>query len=126
MTTTDVPLPWSCGTNRPISLLRERRTRDLFLVYHFGLSLRMQWRSLVDPLGTLEMMIDIGGPLLSRRDREVIAEDPPASLAVAVPTWLMAATIWFCDLELPASEEELLGGWRNPIGGSGRGSGHRF
>ena len=81
MVMTHASVSRSCGPHRPVSLVRQRWTRELFLICHFELGLRMQWRLLIDPLGTVEQMIDIGGGLHSQRGHAVLAEDHAPPLA---------------------------------------------
>jgi hypothetical protein len=93
---------------RPVSVHRVARLTERYLVWHLALSLRLEWRLLADPLGTLEFMIDIGAPALSRAERLAMAEAVTALLAGEAddgcppnPALLMAASRWFCRLSLP-------------------------
>jgi hypothetical protein len=97
------------GSSRPVSLFRARLTREMFLICHLGISLLLEWRLPVDPIGTLELMIDIGGPALSRHERLLMAEelnalidcdDADADGPLPNATLLLVATGWFCRRDL--------------------------
>lgn len=102
------------GTSRPVSPLRARRTAALYLTCHFALCLLLEWRFLVEPMEVVGLMVDIGGPAMSRSERARIAKALAAMSeggdcgSPPNPGLLLDRTRWFCQLRLPSSEDELL------------------
>jgi hypothetical protein len=98
------------ASRRPASLFRAARTRELYLVWHFGYALRLEWQFWIDPLATLRLLADVAAPAMSRRDRAAVAEAMTEVLADETheprptPAMLEAATRWFCGLRRPADE----------------------
>lgn len=117
--------------DRQVRLHREARLSELVLLYGFQQMLFVIWGLRTAPQETLEIVRALYGPFFSRRERKRFAaligeEEPslkrePASASHAI---LEAATVWFCGLDLPASENDLLAGppsyYRLPHSVSGR------
>lgn len=97
------------GIDWPVSLFRARLIRDLCLICHLGVSLFLDWRLLVEPFDTVKLMVDVGGPALSRRERLSMAEELKALIdgyddegnELPNAAWLIAATRWYCQLDIP-------------------------
>jgi hypothetical protein len=100
--------PLYAGSTRPVSLFRARLMHEMYLIRHIGVSLLLEWRLMVDQLGTLELMIDIGGPALSRHERTafgrelatLIDGDDDLPDALPNPALLLVTTAWFCRIDL--------------------------
>jgi hypothetical protein len=85
--------------------------------------IRLNWRMLVAPLDTLQMVTDVAGPVMSKKVRAELSvelsearacddSEPPDTQALrASAAMLYAATTWFCQLELPKCAEDL---WADP------------
>jgi hypothetical protein len=96
----------------PVSPHGAAGVTELYLVWHFGFSLVLEWRFLADPVGTLELMIDIGAPALSRTGRLATAEALTAAIdgdaddgSPPNPALLMARSHCFCRLRLTTDED---------------------
>jgi hypothetical protein len=94
--------------------MRAERTRELFMCWHLAFCLRLEWRARIDPIGTFELVFDLGGGALTKGERadllralhEELADPEP----VETTAMLEAAGRWFCRLRLPMDEDELLAG----------------
>ena len=106
-----------------ISPSRTTRVEELWLLWHFAGTIRLNWRMLVKPLDTLEMVTDVAGPMMSKKIKAELSvelsearayddsesAEPDALRASAA--MLFAATSWICRLELPRRAEDL---WAEP------------
>jgi len=86
----------------------------MFLIWHMGYSLLLDWRGRVDPIGTFELMVDLTGGALSKRKRAALLRGLREDLREPEPlestAMLEAIGRWFCRLQLPKDEEELMAG----------------
>jgi hypothetical protein len=106
-----------------ISPSRTTRVEELWLLWHFAGTIRLNWRMLVEPLDTLEMVTDVAGPMMSKKIKAELSvelsearacddsrpAEPDALQASAA--MLFAATNWICRLEFPRRAEDL---WAEP------------
>lgn len=103
-----------------ISPFRVMRVEELWLLWHFAGMIRFEWRMLAEPLETLQMVIDVEGPLMSEgvkaRISEELSEARERDTSDSRALWtgaamLYAATDWFCGLEFPKCAGDL---WADP------------
>jgi len=99
------------GGTRPISLIRARRTCELYLCWHLALCVLLEWRARLDPVATFGFVLDLGGAALTVAERADLLQELRRELAEPEPlgttAMLEAAGRWFCELRLPRDEEEL-------------------
>lgn len=96
------------------------RVGELWLINCFTATLWLHWRSRLDALGTMRMVVAVGGPAISKKqaaemfdddgdDAEDDDDEPTAAM-------LLAATRWVLALGIPKSQGNL---WSRPhISGS--------
>lgn len=108
------PLLPETHAERPLSLIRARRMGELFLLWNLALAVLLEWRARLDPIAAIELVLDVGGEAISGSERAALGDaltehlaepEPPQTIAI-----LDAAGRWFCRLELPDNEAELLDG----------------
>jgi hypothetical protein len=89
-----------------MSPAQARRAAELWLIYCFTGTLWLHWRERVDPVGTMTMVVAVGGPAIGKKeaaamldDGEEDAEDSGREPTLAM---LLAATRWVVSLDLGA------------------------
>jgi hypothetical protein len=89
----------------PMSPAQAQRLGELWLINCFTATLWLHWRARLDALGTMRMMVAVGGPAISKKqatemfeDEEGDAEDDGREPTIAM---LLAATRWVLALDLP-------------------------
>jgi hypothetical protein len=80
---------------------------ELWLINCFTATLWLHWRSRLDALGTMRMMVAVGGPAISKKQAAEMFEDDGEDTEDDddEPTiaMLLAATRWVLALDLPRS-----------------------
>lgn len=94
---------------------RVRRCEELLFVWLFAYGIvRFRWVGQVEPTAVAKWTVDVAGPLMSKRERaaaaDIVTMDVAAGTGRPETQMLVAATRWFCCLDLPGSEDELWGG----------------
>lgn len=109
--------PGSAPPPLPMSPAQTRRVGELWLINCFTATLWLHWRARLDALGTIQMVVAVGGPAISSKDAaemfetdEEDAEDDGREPTIAM---LLTATRWVLALDLPRSQSDL---WsRRPV-----------
>lgn len=107
-----------------ISPSRTTRVEEMWLLWHFAGIIRLNWRMLVAPLDTLQMVTDVAGPMMPKKVKTELSvelsearacddsESEESDESRASAALLYAATRWFCRLDLPKCAEDL---WAGPL-----------
>jgi hypothetical protein len=83
-----------------------QRASEAWVIYCFTAALLLHWRSRVDAVGTMTMMVAVGGPAIGKEEAAEIFEDDDGEPEIAI---LLAATRWVLALALPKSQSERAG-----------------
>jgi hypothetical protein len=107
--------PGSAPPPLPMSPAQAQRVGELWLINCFTAVLWLHWRSRLDALGTMRMVVAVGGPAISTKQAAEMLEGDrdDAKNDDCEPTiaMLLAATRWVLALDLPRSQCDL---WTRP------------
>jgi hypothetical protein len=88
----------------PMSPAQARRAREIWLIFCFTATLWLQWRARLDAMGTMAMMVAVGGPAIGKKEAAEMfgadAEDPEDDGREPTIAMLLAATRWVLALDL--------------------------
>lgn len=102
--------PGSVPPPLPMSPAQAGRLGELWLIHCFTGTLLLHWRSRLDALGTMRMVVAVGGPAISKKEAaEMFEEEEEEEEDAHLPSiaMLWAATRWVLALDLPGSQSEL-------------------
>jgi hypothetical protein len=99
----------------PMTPSQAQRAREVWLIYCFTAALLLHWRSRVDAVSTMTMMVAIGGPAVGKREAAELlndgAEDAEDYGRPPTIAMLLAATRWVVAHDLHRSQSDL---WSRP------------
>jgi hypothetical protein len=104
--------PGSAPPPLPMSPAQARRVGELWLINCFTATLWLHWRARLDALGTVRMVVAVGGPAIGKKQAAEMFEDAEDDDDEPTIAMLLAATRWVLTLDLPGSQSDL---WSRPV-----------